>query len=175
MKKRFLQIGIVTLSALIIFTNTYGKTSKQVKKAIITEYGIIEYRGEMTQFSDPESIAGKISYGIENKAYFINKTVDIPLKKGVIFGYRWKIVGVVPGKKINITYKVSHPMLTSPNGYTSKGSEGVFEITPKDRTYDMINAYKLSEDFEMIKGIWTISVLRDGEIIAEMSFNVGGK
>ena len=36
----------------------------------------------------------------------------------------------------------------------------------------MIVSYKLSEDYELVPGIWIITILLGDQVIAEMSFQV---
>ena len=51
-------------------------------------------------------------------------------------------------------------------------SEGILKVTPKREVYEIINAYQLSKDNELVPGTWTITTLLEDQIMAEMTFQV---
>lgn len=166
-------MGCIIIFLMTIFVSESRAT---VPKAIVSgrviEYGIYEYGGKKYTAKSPYTATGTVSYGDPEKLRLVKKAKIVPLTKGLIFGYKWRIQGLKDDRPIEITYRVKHPPITNLEGIRNEKSEGLTQITPIGGAYEMIASYQLSEDYELVPGIWTIIILLGDQVIAEMSFQV---
>ncbi|MFA5073564.1 MAG: DUF3859 domain-containing protein [Nitrospirota bacterium] len=169
-KPIILRLAILCLLPLLASQSGATVLRKPVSTSVV-EYGIYEDRGQQQKFTSPGSAAGTVSRASE-RIRFVNQTNEIPLKKGVMFGYKWRMQGLVPGKSFNVTYRIKHPPIVNSKGIPMDKSEGMIKVTPNRDFIEMLNAYQLTKDNELVPGTWTITTLLDEEIIAEMSFQV---
>jgi hypothetical protein len=157
----------------MIFVSESGATvPKSIVSGSVIEYGIYAYGGKKHTVKSPGTATGTISYGDPDDVHLVEKTKIGPLTKGLIFGYKWRIQGLKDDKPVEITYRVKHPPIVNLKGVRSEKSEGLLQITPNGGAYEMIASYKLTEDYELVPGTWTITILLGEEAIAEMSFQV---
>ncbi len=168
--------GCIVICLMMIFNSESRAT---IQKATVSgrmlEYGIYEYGGKKYTVKSPNTAAGTVSYGDSQDIRLAIKTKIIPLTKGLIFGYKWRIQGLKDDRPIEIMYRMKHPPIVNLKGVRSKKSDVPMQIMPIGGAYEGIATYSLSEDYELVPGIWTLTILFGEQIIAEMSFQVGSK
>ena len=165
---------LVSVGALLLVvfpvTATHSVTEPVGPTGSIIEYGIYEILERGIVYEHKESTAGYAEEGGNFK--LIEKTTRIPLKKGVAFGFMWEARGL-PDMPIKIAMRVKHPPTTKYDGTKSTGFEEMVPILPeKGRVEKREDIYILSEDWEMLPGEWTLSMVYDGKILCEMVFTV---
>lgn len=166
-------LGCIIICLMMIFISESRATiQKGTVSGRMLEYGIYEYGGKKYTVKSPDTATGTVSYGDPQDIRLAKKTKIIPLTKGLIFGYKWRIQGLKDDRPIEITYRMKHPPIVNLKGIRSEKSEVPMQIIPIGGAHEGIASYKLSEDYELVPGIWTLTILFGEQIIAEMSFQV---
>jgi len=139
----------------------------------IFSFGIYKVLQEGDRYEHKESTAG---YGqMVSDVVLVRTTTEVPLEKGVTFGFEWGAEGLPPGP-VKITMRVKHPQTTKPDGKATTGYDETFTVYPENGTIEKRGDYYiLSEDWEMLPGEWTLSVIFEGKGLCEKKFRVGGK
>jgi len=165
-------MGCVIICLMIFGSESRATVPKAIVSGSVIEYGIYAYGGKKQTVKSPGTATGTVSYGDPEDVHLVKKIKTIPLAKDVIFGYKWRIQGLKDDRPVEMTYRVKHPPIVNLKGIRSEKSEGLMQITPIGGAYEMIASYKLSEDYELVPGIWTITILLRDQVITEMSFQV---
>jgi hypothetical protein len=146
------------------------KPQSQHPTATILEFGIYEVVKKGIQYEHKESTAGYAQEAVE--VTLVQATTSIPLKKGIVFGIEWEAEGL-PDIQIKIAMRVKHPHTTKPDGTVSTGFDEMLSILPqKGRIERRGDYYSLSEDWEMLPGEWTLSMVYEGRVLCEKVFHV---
>lgn len=144
--------------------------SVMAAEGLITNYGLYSVANGGIAYRHPGSTAGRAAGGVE--AVHIEKTTSVPLRKGIMFGFEWEAEGFPPNMPVIITYRVKHPPALKPDGQVSTGFDEPFYVLPQGITLKTADYYMLSEDWELLPGEWTISVLYEDTVIVEKTFTV---
>ena len=134
----------------------------------VIESGICEPGRVSETYSQPQSTAGYAS--LVSTLRITKPANDIPLRKGVGFGFRWKARNLP--EQAEITYVVEHPSIRRPDGKTLSRFEETMQQATDLGTLETVDCYFLAEDFEVVPGTWTLSILHKGTPLAKRSFYV---
>jgi hypothetical protein len=142
--------------------------SMAAPKAEILDYGYYEFAKESERVARPTTTSGYVTRG---EAKLVAKTERIPLSKGRLFGFRFKIwglnkeVGVVPLELV-----VEHPKMIKPDGTESTGYHYPVDLTLKDGAVEDKAGYRINEDFEMVEGEWRFAFRFMNKTLVEQKF-----
>lgn len=137
-------------------------------KAEILDYGYYEFAQKAERVERPLSTSGYVARG---EAKLVEKTERIPLSKGRLFGFRFKIwglnknVGVLPLELV-----VEHPKMVKPDGSESIGYHYPVDLTLKDGSVEDKAGYRINEDFEMVEGEWRFAFRFMNKTLLEQKF-----
>lgn len=136
----------------------------------VKKYGIVETMVSGNVYLEPNSLAG---YAEDNvKMQIVKETTEIPLRQGIAFGFTWCAKGLPEGD-VTFIYELAHPPAKEGPKPGSTFFEEEFVIKKSDNSeYCSIDAYSLSERWEMIPGEWTISIRFQNKLLATKIFNV---
>ncbi|HEC19528.1 MAG TPA: DUF3859 domain-containing protein [Gammaproteobacteria bacterium] len=143
----------VLLSVLLMFASEVPAAPQ----ASILEYGYYRFAGDTERLLRPSATSGYVTRG---KAQLVKKTQRIPLQKGRLFGFRFRIegidrnVGVIPLQLV-----VKHPEMKKPDGSTSSGYRYRMDLKLTNGMVEDKTGYRLNEDFEMVEGDWSFEFL----------------
>lgn len=153
--------------------NPAGNAAVSKVSGKIINYGLVESQDEQ-KYVIPESGGEK---GIVLEEPQISKTTTkIPMKKGAKFGYQWQMSGLPSDQPVEILYRYKHPPMVDANGNRTQGYDRAITLQPENGKIDSFDGYELSEDYELVPGNWTLSILYEGKEIASKTFQVvGGK
>ena len=105
---------------------------------------------------------------------FSETTTKVPMKKGATFGFLWQISGLPDDQQVEIIYRYKHPPTSEPGGKRTEGYDRSIAIQAKDGKFDSFDGYELSEDYELVPGNWTLSILYKGKVMVSKTFQVVG-
>src|SRR5260221_9257452 len=105
----------------------------------ITESGLCEQRNVSERYSQPQSTAGYATIG---DLKITKATEDIPLRKGIGFGFNWKARNL-PDQAV-VTYLIEHPEIARPDGKTLTRFEEPMPQETKLGTVETTDCYFLS-------------------------------
>lgn len=132
----------------------------------VVRYGLCAQRDRVS-YTQPQSTAGYATTGLLQLS---ETTTDVPLRKGVGFGFVWK-ANNLPARPV-VTYRVEHPSITRPDGVTLDHFEEDLQEESVNGSIETIDCYILSEDHELVPGQWTLSVFFRGSLLAKKIFRV---
>ncbi len=162
----------VIIGSMSLIPESGATVSKAIVSGTVLEYGIYAYGGKMHTVKSPGTATGTVSYDDPEDVRLSRETKRVPLTKGLIFGYKWRLQGLKDDRPVEITYRVKHPPIVNHKGVQSEKSEVRMQIAPIGGACEMIASYRLSEDYELVPGIWTISVFLGDQVVTEMPFEV---
>jgi len=156
-----------TLCILLLISSTafaVAPTSQPIGEVV--RHGLC-VQSDAKSYSQPQSTAGYATTGLLR---LTEATTDVPLRKGIGFGFIWKARNL-PDRPV-ITYRVEHPAITRPDGVTLDHFEEDLEEQAANGSIETIDCYMLSEEHELVPGVWTLSVFFRGSLLAKKSFRV---
>ena len=168
---RPLWIGLAFMSIFAALPSSVRSATPESGKLAtgeIVESGICEPGPVSETYSQPQSTAGYA--GITSSLMIAKTTEDIPLRKGVGFGFKWKARNLP--QDADITYLVEHPPITRPDGKTLSRFEETMKQETKLGVLETVDCYFLAEDHEVVPGTWTLSILHKGITLVKRSFRV---
>ena len=155
------------LSVLPLAAKPATPDSTKVPTGEIIEYGICLEIRLAERYSQPQSTAGYATLG---DFVIVQRGDEIPLRKNIGFGFRWKARNL-PEQAL-ITYRVEHPPITRPDGKRLTSFEEPMSRETMLGALETADCYFLSEDHELVPGTWILTVLHKGTVLAKRSFHV---
>ena len=149
-------------------TSVQDADVEQAISGHVTRYGLYEVLRTGPLVDNPETSTGKAHSA--STIQHIKKTDQIPIKKGIYFGFQSRIEPL-PGRAfIKLKKVVTHPPMVLPDGSTKTGyqldeikkvSSGVAFTT---------SGYSLDEDYELVAGEWVFQFWFEGNLLVEQKF-----
>lgn len=136
--------------------------------AEILEYGYYEFTEEAKRIEHQATTSGYVQKG---KARLVEKTTRIPIEKGRLFGFRFRIsgvtrtIGVLPLELV-----VSHPTMTKPDGTVSNGYRYPVHLDLEDGGVVDQTGYSIMQDYEMVEGEWVFQYRFLDSVFMEQRF-----
>jgi hypothetical protein len=133
-----------------------------------TRYGLFRERARGFVREDAKASTGK---SIRRPTLeFAEDTQRIPLRKGVYFGYQyWLRLPPDEGKPV-LKRVLIHPEMTLPDGSRVSRSERKLRKKATHGIVTAIDAYSLSEDYELVEGDWFFQLWHQDQMLVEAKF-----
>lgn len=164
------------LLALILLLNVsvqaavdpYGQFAA---KTAINDYGIYELLEKTQRQFSANTTAG---YNSVIKTRLLEKTTQIPLRKGVVFGFNYQITDHAVNKQwVPVVLEYKHPELRDflgrPRSMFLRNSAARLQ---SDGRFGNGAYYIFSEPEEMVSGEWQIRVIYNGDVVAAKHFSI---
>jgi hypothetical protein len=90
-------------------------------------------------------------------------TDTVPLKQGIGFGFRWTASGFSSRERVVVTYRISHPPITRPDGKTLRGFTEDLPYDAPGGEIETTDCYFLSERHELVAGEWELAIVYRGK------------
>lgn len=138
------------LGFVSLLVSTYAVQA--APEAQVLEYGYYKFTGDSERLVRPSTSSGYVTRG---KAELVENTQRIPLERGRLFGFRFRVagleknVGVLPVELV-----VVHPEMKKPDGSKSTGYRYNMDLKLVDGAVEDKAGYRINEDFEMVAGEW---------------------
>lgn len=136
-----------------------------------TRYGLFKQRIRGRVVTDPDTSTGKLIRG-STLEFVGENTGQIPLRKGVRFGYRYWLKLPPDQKRHSLKRVLIHPEMTLPDGTTVSRSERTINRHATHGIITAIDAYALSEDYELVEGEWIFQLWFHEHKLVEQKFIV---
>lgn len=132
--------------------------------AEITQSGIYELKA-----TDSNNVAGTSRAPDYS---FVSDATTVPARKGVNFGFEYRLTGVVRGLPVPIRHVVVFPEggLRDPKDAKVVARRQYFFDATVGNLY--LRGYDLKEDWELVPGIWTLQVWYFEKKLAEKTFTL---
>jgi hypothetical protein len=153
---------------LLALTDPSGHAqAPQVERIDVTEYGTYTTKGEQTYVD-----AKGIKHHTVSKIVHDDSTRTIPLRRDVIFGFRYRVIGSPKGAKVPLRIVVLYPA----PGLARPGSPAPImrdeEAATRTIGADSITSYGLEEPWELLPGDWTLEIWSGDRKMASQTFTV---
>lgn len=122
-------------------------------RATILDYGYYEFTGDSERIANPLATAGYVTRG---DAGLVKQTRHIPVQRGRLFGFRFRIdnmnenVGVIPLELV-----VNHPEMKKPDGSSSTGYRYRIDLKVSNGAVEDKTGYRMNEMYELVEGEWS--------------------
>jgi hypothetical protein len=134
----------------------------------VTKFGLFRERGKGWVQDDKNAGTGRVIRGATLE--FTEDTNRIPLRKGVFFGYRYWLKFPALENQVSFKRVLSHPQMILPDGSKVTGSERKIGKGTTHGIVTSIDAYALSEDYELVEGDWIFQLWYEDKMLAEQKF-----
>jgi Domain of unknown function (DUF3859) len=158
----------VALLALSVMSQAGSAEAPTVAGADIVQFGIYQ-----ASVLDTDKSGTTPSGTIDRVAYtFTSKTTTVPARKGIRFGYEYRLVGEPDGALVPVRKTTIFPPRGLRNGRTGE----VFlrsDITERwSIGSPVLNGYSIDEDWEAVPGTWILQIWVGERKLAEMEFTL---
>jgi Domain of unknown function (DUF3859) len=134
----------------------------------VLESGVFELTGDTVDSDAGRTAAGKVS---EHKGVkLVRDTLTLDARKGVAFGFRYRLTSNREGPLPGLEMQVSHPPMRGVDGKTHTLSTAPTSVEFESGVAENDIVYILSEDFEVLPGAWTLRLLLDGNVLISRTF-----
>ena len=155
--------AIYLLMALLGHAN-----AQTVQRIDVIEAGIYTSRIDKT-VDAPGAVTGRKK--MESDIRLVQATTNIPARRGVEFGFRYRIVGTGKTVHLKMITHVPPPGMRDPD---------TGNVTLTDRFYSdhtvgvpQFSAYTFDNDWEIVPGTWIFEIWLDDQKLASQSFEIG--
>lgn len=139
-------------SILFIFLLLSAWTVQAAPIATVIERGYYQFTEESERIARPSISSGYVTRG---KTQLVENTQRIPLQKGRLFGFRFRVTGFKANVSIlPLELVVVHPEMKKPDGSLSTGYRYNMNLKLTNGTVEDKMGYRLNENFEMVEGDW---------------------
>ncbi len=145
-----------------------GESESQLR-GHITKAGMYMPEGPGKRITEGGSVTG---YVTEGGRTFQSAGTNVDLVKGASFGFDFRIDGAPTDRPLRLTHVITHPKMKRPDGTTLEKQTFERDVMGIGGTITGKLWYTLREDFELVPGDWTLSVLHDGSVLVEERFTV---
>jgi len=153
-------VGIVSVAPALGAEHNY--------KSEVTEYGYYRQITELARERNIASTSGYVRTGGE--VQLESQTNEIPLKLHQLFGFKFRIEGFEGKDAVQLKLVVKHPVITRPNGSTSKGYSYSVLLDVKNGVINNQSGYSIDHDYEMVEGDWTFEYWYQDQKLLSHSF-----
>jgi hypothetical protein len=161
------------LAAVAVVTagiaSLWAAEPKALLNGHITKAGVYVLTGTEKKISEPGSGTG---YVTEGGRTFQSATTNVILAKDTSFGFDFRIDGAPMDHPVRLTHLITHPRMKKPDGTVLEQQSFDRDVTGVEGIISGRLWYTLREDFEMVPGEWSLSVLQGTTVLVEKKFTV---
>jgi Domain of unknown function (DUF3859) len=164
LRMRILLAGIVLLFGIA----TTAAQAPTISKADITQFGI--YEAKITgRTPAPGTAAG---YTNKVEYHFVSNATTLPARKGVRFGFEYRLIGAPDGAKVAIRRVTIFPSGGLRNAETGQVAQND-EVTVQNTIGELsLKGYGLDNDWEAVPGVWIQQIWYGDQKLAEHIFTL---
>jgi Domain of unknown function (DUF3859) len=164
LQMRTVLAGIVLLFSVV----AAAAQAPTISKADITQSGI--YEAKITgRTPAPGTAAG---YTNKVEYHFVSNATMVPARKGVRFGFEYRLVGAPEGAKVAIRRVTIFPSGGLRNAQTGQVAQND-EVTVQNTIGDLsLKGYGLDNDWEAVPGVWIQQIWYGDQKLAEQNFTL---
>ncbi len=141
--------------------------------AQVLEYGYYAVEAEGELYADSNAPSGRVQAGATVK--LVELTDQIPVEKGRLFGFRFRITGLDSTGTVEVREVVTHPKMNKPDGKTSTGYETKLGLNIQRGEVTDYAGYRLDNDYELVDGNWKFEFFLGDKKLLEQSFTTVSK
>jgi hypothetical protein len=136
----------------------------------ILDVGVYETLGDTVIKAAPSTAAGRVS---EHEGLnLLGATDRLRAQRGVVFGYRYRIVGQLQGEADDFEMHVIHPSMRGVDGKFHTSQTAPIKLFFENGAVEDHIVYTLREAFEVLPGTWTLQIRFKGTPVITKSFTL---
>jgi TonB family protein len=135
----------------------------------VTKTGIYVLTGSERRISEEGSATGYVTEGGKT---FQSSVTNVPLGKGISFGFDFRIDGAPADHPVRLTHIITHPKMKKPDGTVLEKQSFDRDVTGSAGVIYGRLWYTLREDYELLSGEWTLMVCHGTSVLVEKKFTV---
>jgi hypothetical protein len=156
---------LVALVAGIIAAAAQAPT---VERAEVTQFGI--YESKVTGSRKSSGTATGTVNSVDYK--FVSDTTTVPARRGVGFGFEYRLVGEPGGAKVSVRSVTIFPAGGLRNPKTGQTFQRSEYVETKSIGEVLLKGYTLDEDWEVVPGLWGLQVWSGDLMLIEQYFTL---
>ncbi len=171
--KRINHVVAASFAVLMLASPGHAAAAERSKPRVsgeILEYGIYVSADDDGKSGNATEPGRKSGSAPAAKSKLLRQTDRVPMKKGVVFGYKWRIQGLVPNAPAKVLCRIKHPRIVAPDGTAREIDDEFVRFIPKDGMYEIKSTWRVAENYELVPGEYRIIIRHDDRVIAEKSF-----
>jgi len=155
-------------SVLLLLLLTMSWAAQAAPKGTVIEFGYYKFTEGSERLARPSISSGYVARG---KTALVENTQRIPLQKGRLFGFRFRIdgleknVGVIPLELV-----VVHPEMKNPDGSVGSGYRYNMDLKLVNGMVEDKAGYRINEDYEMVEGEWKFEFRFMNKVLVSQTF-----
>jgi hypothetical protein len=134
----------------------------------VLEYGYYKIEAEGNQYPDPSAPSGAVQAGATVK--LVELTDRIPIEKGRLFGFRFRVTGIDTQESVEVREVVTHPPMTKPDGTVSTQYETTVGLNVRLGEVSDYAGYRLDHGYELVEGEWKFEFWLGDKKLLEQKF-----
>jgi hypothetical protein len=154
---------------LLVATSSVSAQAPRIERIDIVDYGIYE-SAFSRKIEDPNSAGGSRSAVV--RTMIKERTVTIPARNGLQFGFRFMVVGEPKDAPVKLKSITRFP----PQGMRNPNSQNASYQDEYTATVALGSAdyrgYSFDNDWELVPGVWTFELWDGDRKLAEQKFTV---
>ncbi len=158
---------ILTLILLVQLTSCATLNGSREVVGQLKNFGVIEIQDYGVEFNNSDATAGYSHELVKMK--IANRTEFIELKQDITFGIEWCLDGITEDV-VDFALATRHPKTTDSSGKVKTSSIAYFTGESKKGRFCSIDAYSLSESWELVEGDWVLSIIYNDQEIVKKKF-----
>lgn len=108
-----------------------------------------------------------------DRVRLMESTNVIPMRKGQLFGFKFKIKGFPKDQvAVQLRLVVTHPQITRPNGSVVGAYQYPVTLDVVGGVVENRSGYSLDHDYELVEGDWRFQYWLKDKMLLEQSFTV---
>jgi hypothetical protein len=166
MEKTVTRRGLVGLFFIALVMT--ASSALAARQAQVLEYGYYEFTKGSERLAKATTTSGYVTRG---EAKLVEKTDKIPLERGRLFGFRFRISGMDKAVgAIPLELVVTHPEMKKPDGSLSTGYHYHVDLALTDGKVEDKTGYRINEPYEMVEGDWHFEYRFMDKVLIERTF-----
>jgi Domain of unknown function (DUF3859) len=160
---------ILAFVLLLLVSSGAFAQQPQLDRIEIDEFGVYSANKE-GQVKAPDTAAGVVEQ--LDKMHLATSTRTVPAQAGTRFGFHFKVVGAPAGAMVPLRMVTMFPFPGLKNPVTGKRSiQNEYAIAQAIGT-GAYGGYTMTDDWEVVPGVWTFQIWYLGKKMAEEKFTV---
>lgn len=162
-------LRLLAFTVLLVPAAHCARAPEAPLTAHFVDVGVAEPVGPQRRTPDASSATGFVTRG---DTVFRSHTTIVPATRGAAFGFSYRLDFVPKDHPVRLTQVIRHPPLKKPDGPVIRHQISSQEVRSSDGHVEGKLWYILREDYEVVPGEWTVSLLQGRRVLLEQRFTV---
>jgi len=168
-RPRLLGRGVRLLAVALLTTTSCVPANAAHLSATVLDVGLVEPTGEQHRFENETSATGFVTLG---DSAIRARTTAVPAIQGTAFGVRYRLDGLPSEGILRLTQVIRHPPMAKPDGAVIREQVSHQDIECKGNYLEAKLWYIMRERYEVVPGMWTLTVSQGDRVLVEQHFEV---